>query len=467
MFFLRSKSRNNMNEIRNKKNFRAMFFKVFGFNIPHLDTCNNVLERIPPDELRVIQKDIVTYLIKSKFFFSSKIAGTVSFVFDGTGLGTIDIDDDMLVPKDRENSLDKNSLLQEGPINKSIVEDIKKNATIWATGKTSKLQEGPINKSIVEDIKKNATIWATGKTSKNGIQFFTRQMVMIRAIGPNESAVVIDWEPINTEDGSLKEDCEQNATKRLLERVRRNFSRLPITIIADGLFANQSFMKLANDLNYTYIFTLKNESLKNLWKEIHRIIKDLSTDKPQQLIKAHYEKLYKEIEVMKKNAPTEKFFREYEWINGLQHQGHELSWCALSEYVNEDQKFYFSIITNLSPDKSNIEQILGAARSRATIEDGFNTMKNRDVEIKHRFSRYSDEAAMNYITLASVADTLSHLVFSSDFVQRTYFHSDKSTIKNLIDNVKGSLQGYINCDYMELLRQHIPQKVTYTKPLII
>jgi hypothetical protein len=48
-------------------------------------------------------------------------------------------------------------------------------------------------------------------------------------------------EPIQNIDGSAKQDCERNAGKRLLNKIRTTHLKLQIIITGDGLYANQPF----------------------------------------------------------------------------------------------------------------------------------------------------------------------------------------------------------------------------------
>jgi hypothetical protein len=313
----------------------------------------------------------------------------------------------------------------------------------------------------------NTTLWATGKTSENGVRYFGRQLVMLRMVGPNGMSIIVDWEAINTEDGSLKEDCEQNATKRLLARFKQNFKRLQVTLIADGLFANQTFITLAEEYGFKYIFTIKDDSLKNIWKEVEKIRQLEGDASTNPLIYPDYGKAHVQITIPKKGGESDTFFRDYEWINDLQHKSYQLSWCSLEEYINEKEKFYFSIITNIPANKDNIFLLMHTARERSLIEDGFNTMKNRGMALEHKYSRKSDTASMNYITLMSIAEILINLVFLSDFVQMTYFRSSKQTIISIVDDLISILKSNLNDNNLDEFEKHIPQKTTYTMPLII
>lgn len=67
-----------------------------------------------------------------------------------------------------------------------------------------------------------------------------------------------------TDDGKKRQDCEINAAKRLLERLKRDYPRLPICIQADNLYETRPMMELCRKYNFHYIFTHKGTRQKNL-----------------------------------------------------------------------------------------------------------------------------------------------------------------------------------------------------------
>ncbi len=449
MLFLREESRNNMNTLRKSAMISAAFMKLFGIRLPHLDTCNVVLKKIEPEELKAILSVITSYLIKQKLFESARNFGRVSVTFDGTGIGTVEIDESDLKIKSKDH---------EDEVVDYLLTELFQSSESTKPAIIEK--QGRIDVTVDQ--------WATGKMSKNGIRYFTRQLILLRITGPNGLSIIIDWEPINTEDGSRKEDCEQAAAKRLLLRFKANFKRLQVIIIADGLYSNQTFIKLAEDLGFKYIYTLKDESLKNIWKEIGAIKSEVARNFPERLIKAEIGTLAKQIVIPNvANGTNDIIYREYEWITNLSHAGSTLSWCSLGECTDNNEKFYFSVITNLSPNSADIQAIMRLARERNIIEDGFNTLKNRGFAMKHKFSRTSDFAAMNYITLMSVADILSNIVFASDWIQRTYFSVDeKYSIRSLIFDMKTKLGSFATAHIWDVLRSHLPVKTSYSRPIL-
>jgi len=104
MFFLREKSRNNMNTLRKSDFVLSAFKMLFKIRIPHLDTCNVVLEKIDPEKLKLILSIITSYFIQQKLFESTRYFGRVAVSFDGTGIGPVEADDSELQLKPGNDS---------------------------------------------------------------------------------------------------------------------------------------------------------------------------------------------------------------------------------------------------------------------------------------------------------------------------------------------------------------------------
>lgn len=438
MFVLRAKSRNNMNEIRKSKEVQKLFKSVFSISLPHMDTCHEIMEKLDSTVMGGILTCIMKYFLARKLFSSSKYNGNISVILDASGLGGVEVgkDDLRIIPID----IGQANQTQQGRIL------FKEGDGVLANSGT----------------KINTTRWATGKTKSDGDRFFVRSFIILRVIGPNGISIAVDWEPINTEDGSTKEDCEQNSAKRLLTRFRSNFKRLGVNLIADGLYANKTFMELAKDLKMNFIYTLKNDSLKNIWKQVDTAF-DLNNNKIQTLIPYEKGEHTTQIVVQNEGKDSDVINNEYKWINDLSHAGISLNWCSVVESVNDsDEKYYFSVITNLKLTINTVESVMKLARSRFLVEDAFNTQKNRGFESKHKYSQNSDQAAKNYITLMLVAETVTNVVLLSDWVQRSYLKDDKKSIISLMDEIRSMLKSGCLKVFEDKYSPFIPNIITYT-----
>ena len=104
----------------------------------------------------------------------------------------------------------------------------------------------------------------------------------------NQMAISIMSEMINNEDKKkigeteediknksaeeIKQDCELNASKRLLPNFRKRYPRLPIRIIADSLYPSIGLIELCEKENLEFIFVLRDKKIPTLLKEFLAVV---------------------------------------------------------------------------------------------------------------------------------------------------------------------------------------------------
>ncbi|MDQ7048352.1 MAG: hypothetical protein Q9M92_01965 [Enterobacterales bacterium] len=64
-------------------------------------------------------------------------------------------------------------------------------------------------------------------------------------------------EAIQNTDGSKKQDCETNAAKRFIDRLKATHPRQKFLICGDGLMSHQPLIEKVLDNNMHYIFVCK------------------------------------------------------------------------------------------------------------------------------------------------------------------------------------------------------------------
>ena len=91
------------------------------------------------------------------------------------------------------------------------------------------------------------------KERRNGTIEYHLQMVTGAFVSPGRKEVLpLCPELIRRQDGSTKNDCERNATKRFIADFRREHPHLKVIVTEDGLSANAPHIKdlMAHDLRY-------------------------------------------------------------------------------------------------------------------------------------------------------------------------------------------------------------------------
>src|SRR5437868_3905236 len=72
----------------------------------------------------------------------------------------------------------------------------------------------------------------TTRTHRNGtVTYHHAGLAAVMVHPEQESVLPLDFEPILNQDGSLKNDCERNAAKRLCESLHQRYAELPILLV--------------------------------------------------------------------------------------------------------------------------------------------------------------------------------------------------------------------------------------------
>ncbi|MBI3236001.1 MAG: hypothetical protein HYZ42_18530 [Bacteroidetes bacterium] len=379
MFLLKTKSRNNLNENRSQDKFKNAFAKIFNYKMPHMDTVHGILEMIDPSHLEAVSVCLVKTLMTHNVLHPFRLLSVYHVVsIDGVKIMNF-------------------SAPTEG---------------------------------------------STMKISKNGKETYTRSCVQAKITTPNGFSIPIITEWINTDDGATKEDCELNAFKRLTQQLWEYFPRLPICLVFDALYANDSVFSICDVYGWKYIVTLKDK-LKTILKKIEaglvEVIYPTNSLLPGDPEDGGF--ICDDIKIPNyKNKTIDILHRNLEWLNNLNYKGHVIHWFSCTELAqhpgSKQDRQYFAWITNIKICVKNIlllEKFTRAAR--AGIEDSFNTEKNRGYAMKHKYARKSFLAGCNYLICMHIAEIINQLITVSRWFQKNLMEQSKSTIRALWEDI--------------------------------
>ena len=118
------------------------------------------------------------------------------------------------------------------------------------------------------------------KVSKQtGEVTYQHQMLAAVIIHPDHREVIpLAPEPIEKQDGSEKNDCERNAAKRLLRRIRQEHPHLKLIVVEDGLASNAPHIRELQELNMHFILGAKPGDHPFLFDEVIGRLRDGSND---------------------------------------------------------------------------------------------------------------------------------------------------------------------------------------------
>jgi hypothetical protein len=109
------------------------------------------------------------------------------------------------------------------------------------------------------------------KEHKNGSVTYYHQMLGACIVHPDKSTVLpLCPEVIQNEDGSIKNDCERNATKKFIENFRREHPHLKVIILGDGISSNAPYIRLLEENKLKYILVAKPGDHQFLFEVIEK-----------------------------------------------------------------------------------------------------------------------------------------------------------------------------------------------------
>ncbi len=236
------------------------------------------------------------------------------------------------------------------------------------------------------------------KNHRNGTVTYAHQLLGAALIHPDKREVIpLMPEPIIKQDGTTKNDCERNAAKRFIAKLRQDHPHLKLIITEDSLSSNAPHIEILQDHDMHYILGVKEGDhafLFNQVAEAERAGRVTYYDRKDAETGAHHRfRFISDMPLNESNADLRVNFIEcWETIDGkVQH---------------------FSWVTDLRVNKGTVYRLMQGARARWRIEnETFNTLKNQGYHFEHNFGH-------GYQHLSVVFAMLMMLAFLVDQIQQ-------------------------------------------------
>src|SRR5256885_11514438 len=107
------------------------------------------------------------------------------------------------------------------------------------------------------------------RAHRNGSITYTHQMLGAAIIHPDQRAVIpLMLEPIVNRDGTSKNDCERNAAKRFVAKLRQDHPHLKFIVTEDSLSSNAPHIETLHDHGCHYILGVKEGDHAYLFKQV-------------------------------------------------------------------------------------------------------------------------------------------------------------------------------------------------------
>ena len=337
-------SMRSMTEYFDDEKIRNSLYHYLGANekerLPHYQTVNDLLCRVNPDEIEEIIQKLDYQLIRQKRFYDARYNGKWLIIVDAT-----------------------TTYSGKRELNKQCQERRHKNGT---EQETISYQWAILEAKIY---------LGNGLVASIGSEFIE-----------NHGA---DYERQKTMGAeAFKQDCETKAFKRLAEKIKKRFPRLPICIMGDSLYVSEPVMDLCRANNWEFLLRYKDGSAPSIAEEFENI-----PDK----------------EEISYTDPVTRRKGELCYVNDIGYRKHEVHMVRYIETDKNGIKKKFQFLSSMRMDKHNAKQTVDTGRCRWKIENqGFKRQKIEAQDITHICS-WNAQAMKNHYLIEQLADLIRKL----------------------------------------------------------
>jgi hypothetical protein len=228
------------------------------------------------------------------------------------------------------------------------------------------------------------------RVHRNGSITYAHQMLGAALIHPDQRAVIpLMPEPIMNRDGTDKNDCERNAAKRFVAKLRQDHPHLKFIVTEDSLSSNAPHIETLQDYDLHYILGVKEGDHTYLFQQVQaaehagRVSYYERHDRAARVV--HRFRFINQVPLNASNADVRVNFIEY-WE------------------IGQTKVQHFSWVTDLRVSQRNVYQLMRGGRARWKIEnETFNTLKNQGYNFEHNYGHGEQHLSVVFALLMMLA----------------------------------------------------------------
>ncbi|GHU83045.1 hypothetical protein FACS189415_4590 [Bacteroidia bacterium] len=301
IFLFKLGSRNSLNNKRREGSFVGNYFHAFGLRLSHQDTTAEVLRRLDPGKLEQVKMDLMSNMFNQKWLRPYRLQNKYYLVaIDATGVISSD-------HRHCEHCLTK--------------------------------------------------------TSRTGVVTYYHYALEAKLVTRDGLCLSLATEWIeNPDDNFVKQDCERKAFLRLAAKLKKQYPRLPVCILADGLYPYEGAFEVCEQNDWKYIYVLQDKSLATVQEE-------LVLTRRGKPAKEHYcIKDGKRISSQYRFQTNIPYHRKYtlHWFQCLESRKKNVKPGEHS--IDKQEESRFEYVTNIEPVANNIIELSTSGRLRWKIE---------------------------------------------------------------------------------------------------
>ena len=228
------------------------------------------------------------------------------------------------------------------------------------------------------------------RVHRNGSITYYHQMLGAAIIHPDVRTVIpLMPEPIGTHDGTDKNDCERNAAKRFIVKLRQDHPHLKFIVTEDSLSSNAPHIETLQNHALHFILGVKEGDHTFLFQQVQaaehagRVTSYERHDRAARVV--HRFRFVNDVPLNASHVDVRVNFIEY-WELG------------------EDKVQHFSWVTDLRVSTRNVFRLMRGGRARWKIEnETFNTLKNQGYNFEHNYGHGTQNLAVVFATVMMLA----------------------------------------------------------------
>jgi len=232
------------------------------------------------------------------------------------------------------------------------------------------------------------------KEHKDGSVTYQHTALLPAVVAPGRTDVIpLAPQFIRKQDGTKKQDCENVAAKRWLDREGEKYRELSVTLLGDDLYCNQPMIERILDKGLGFILTCKPKS--HPWLTEWVTVADPQEDLHRFSVPRWTGK--------------ERLTDTYQYANGVPIRGGSkallVNWVQLTTTNAEGKILYRNAFaTDHEITRENVEALVEAGRTRWKIEnENNNTLKTKGYHFEHSFGHGEQHLSETLLTLNLLA----------------------------------------------------------------
>lgn len=236
------------------------------------------------------------------------------------------------------------------------------------------------------------------KKYKDGTISYSHSMLSAMLVNPGQREVfVMGTEPIVCQDGVQKNDCELNASKRLLAWTSEHYKDKRLLITEDALYSDAPNIRQITQNGWSYVLGIKPDGNKSLFKSFDE-------KNPHPRLK-HF------------SYTQDKIKYQFSYVNNValnnSHSDIRVNVLVCKITNKKGETTQFSWVTDIDLNHNSVKEVMKIGRSRWKIEnETFNTLKNQGYHFEHNYGHGKKH-------LSTVLSYLMLLAFDNDqLIQR-------------------------------------------------